>query len=84
MCKKFCKSAFIFITNSNPLISLSIGTDDEIKINNIYPIGIKYFLFLSDIKVIAFLLIINQLAGSNDQPGTFFKVYTLQYEVQLF
>jgi len=59
MCKTFCKPGSIFIANSNPLISLSIGIDEEMNINIMNEIGIRKFLFLHNIRVSTFLLIIN-------------------------
>jgi hypothetical protein len=47
------------ITNSNPLISSSIGIEEEMNINIINEIGIRNLLSLHNIKVSALLLIIN-------------------------
>ena len=59
MCKTFCKPGSIFITNCKPLISLSIGIDEEMNINIMNEIGIRNLLFLHNVRVSTLLLVIN-------------------------
>ena len=45
ICSRFCNLGSILITNSIPLISLSMGMEEEIRIKIMYATGSKYFIF---------------------------------------